>query len=135
MFEWINNLREPINGISHIVGAVLAVAALVVLVYKTAHKGKIRHVVAFSIYGISQIALYTMSALYHSLETSPEIISILQRVEHAMIYLLIAGTYTPICLILLRGKWGWTLFLINWALAVIGMSLKLTLQHPPHFII
>ncbi|MFH1062116.1 MAG: hemolysin III family protein [Candidatus Omnitrophota bacterium] len=135
MFEWINNLREPINGFTHIIGAVLSIAGLVILVWRAAYEKKARHIVAFSIYGFSQIALYTMSALYHSLTVSPGAIAIFQQVEHAMIYFLIAGTYTPLCLIVLRGKWGWSLFGVNWGLAIAGMCLKLTLRHPPQSVI
>lgn len=135
MFGWINNLREPVNGVTHIIGAVLSIIALVLLVYQSACKGKVRHVVAFSIYGFTQIALYTMSAIYHSLTVSLSTVEILRQVEHAMIYFLIAGTYTPLCLITLRGKWGWNLLCVNWALAITGMSLKLTLRHPPQIVI
>lgn len=134
MFEWINNLREPVNGLTHIAGAVLSVVALVLLMYRAASKRKVLHIAAFCIYGISQITLYTMSAIYHSLNASSGTIDILRQVEHAMIYFLIAGTYTPICLIVLKGRWGWSLFGINWALAIIGMTLKLTLRYPPQFV-
>ena len=88
MFGWINNLREPINGFTHIIGAALSIIALVLLVYQSASKGKVRHVVAFSIYGLTQIALYTMSAIYHSLTISSAAIDTLRQVEHAMIYFL-----------------------------------------------
>lgn len=135
MFGWINNLREPINGFTHIVGGALSIIALVVLIYKAATQKKARHLVAFSIYGMSQVALYTMSALYHSLTVSSRGIEIFQQIEHAMIYLLIAGTYTPLCLLVLRGERGWTLFAINWVLAAAGMSLKLTLRSPSQPII
>lgn len=135
MFGWLNNLREPINGFTHIIGGVLSIIALVVLVWQAASENKVRHVVAFSIYGASQIALYTMSALYHSLTISSRGIEIFQQIEHAMIYLLIAGTYTPICFLILRGKWGWNLFGVNWGLAVMGMTLKLSLRHPPQAVV
>ncbi|MFH1459400.1 MAG: hemolysin III family protein [Candidatus Omnitrophota bacterium] len=131
MFEWINNFREPVNGITHIIGAALSIVVLALLVWRAVSKRKVRHVVSFIIYGVSQIALYTMSAIYHSLNVSLATVEILRQVEHAMIYFLIAGTYTPICLIVLRGKWGWSLLGVNWALAIAGMSLKLTLSHPP----
>ncbi|MBU1087316.1 MAG: hemolysin III family protein [Candidatus Omnitrophica bacterium] len=131
----MSNLREPINGFTHIIGAVLSIVALIILVWRAARAKKTRHIVAVSIYGVSQIALYTMSALYHSLTVSPAAIVTFQHVEHAMIYFLIAGTYTPLCLIILRGKWGWSLFGVNWGLAITGMCLKLTLRHPPQIVI
>jgi hemolysin III len=135
MFGWLNHLREPVNGLTHIIGSVLSIAALLVLVGSVVYQKKIRHLVSFAIYGFTQIALYTMSALYHSLTVSAGTIEILRRVEHAMIYLLIAGTYTPICLIVLRGKWGWSLFGVTWMLAVTGMTLKLAVINPPHILI
>ena len=135
MFEWISNLREPINGFTHIVGSALSVVALVLLVHRAASKRKVWHIVSFSIYGFTQTALYTMSAIYHSLNVSPVAIDILRQVEHAMIYFLIAGTYTPICLTILRGKWGWSLLGINWSLAIAGMTLKLTLRYPSYAVI
>ena len=135
MFEWVNSLREPINGFTHILGGVLSIIALAVLVYKSAAQRKTKHIIAFSIYGLSQVALYTMSALYHSLTVSARGIEIFQQIEHAMIFLLIAGTYTPLCLLVLRGKWGWSLLGINWVLAAAGISLKLTLRNPSQPII
>jgi len=135
MFEWIHNLREPINGFTHIIGALLSVVGLVLLVVHAAKKRKIWHIVSFAIYGFTLISLYTMSAVYHSLNVSPVAIDILRQVEHAMIYLLIVGSYTPICLTILRDGWGWSLFGINWGLAIAGMTLKLTYRYPPKSVI
>jgi len=76
-----------------------------------------------------------MSTLYHSLNVSDAVNKTLEQIDHAMIYFLIAGTYTPICLVVLRGGWGWSLFGINWTLAITGMVLKLVFRQPSRGII
>ena len=86
--------------------------------------------VSFCIYGISLITLWTVSTLYHSLNVPRAVNRTLEQLDHAMIYFLIAGTYTPICLIVLFGSWGWSLFGVNWALAITGIVLKLVFRHP-----
>lgn len=111
-------LREPFCGISHLAGAVLGVAALIVLVSMA--RGKPWHLSAFAIYGTTVILLYLASALYHSLPVGERHIARLRILDHVGIYLLIAGTYTPICLVALRGPWGWSLFGVIWALALLG---------------
>ncbi len=131
MITWINNLKDPFSAWTHILGSLLSVIALVILVYRASLEATVWHVVSFSIYGTSLIALYTMSALYHSLHVSQRATDILEQLDHAMIYFLIAGTYTPLCLVVLRGGWGWSLFGINWGLAITGIVLKLVLRRPP----
>ena len=130
-----NKIKDPVNGLTHIIGAMLSVAALVWLVCRAATHATAWHVVSFSIYGASLIALYTASALYHSLRVSKTATRILEQLDHAMIYFLIAGTYTPLCLVALRGGWGWSLFGINWALAIAGIVLKLTIRRPPRAVV
>jgi len=93
------------------------------------------HVVSFSIYGISLITVWTVSTLYHSLNVSSRANRTLEQLDHAMIYFLIAGTYTPICLIVLQGSWGWSLFWVNWALAITGIVLKLVFRHPARWLV
>jgi len=131
---FLPKIKEPFNGITHICGALLSVIGLVVLVCRAATEGSAWHVVSFAIYGISLIALYTASSLYHSLHVSTPTNDILRQLDHAMIYLLIAGTYTPFCLVVLRGAWGWTLLGINWTLAIVGIILKLTFRNPPRLL-
>ena len=110
---------ERFNGITHLVGAALALAGLVVLVVFAALQGDIWKIVSFSIYGISLFLLYTLSTLYHSLRGRAK--QIFMKLDHVAIYLLIAGTYTPLTLVTLQGAWGWSLFAIVWGLAVIGI--------------
>ncbi len=124
-------LREPFNALSHASAALLAIVGLVLLVTRAAAARKVWHLVSFAIYGISLIALYTLSTLHHSLDVSPVVLNVFIRLDHAMIYFLIAGTYTPICLTVLRGGWGWSLFGINWALAATFIPLNIVLPGPP----
>ena len=110
---------ERFNSISHLVGAAMALAGLVVLVVFAASKGDVWKIVSFSIYGASLFLLYTVSTLYHSLKGRAK--SFFRKLDHIAIYLLIAGTYTPFTLITLRGAWGWSLFGTIWGLAIIGI--------------
>ncbi|MCF6258142.1 MAG: hemolysin III family protein [Gammaproteobacteria bacterium] len=110
---------ERFNSITHLVGAALALAGFVVLVVFAALQGDIWKIVSFSIYGTSLFLLYTLSTLYHSLRGRAK--QIFMKLDHVAIYLLIAGTYTPLTLVTLRGTWGWTLFGIVWGLAIIGI--------------
>ena len=110
---------ERFNSISHLVGAALALAGLVVLVMLASWKGDLWKIVSFSIYGASLFLLYTLSTLYHSFRGRAK--EIFRKLDHIAIYLLIAGTYTPISLVMLRGVWGWSLFGIIWGLAITGI--------------
>jgi len=116
--------EEIANVITHAVGAILAVTALVVLVVIASHYGDAWKITSASIYGISMISLYTASTLYH-LFKKPRTKKILNTLDHISIYYLIAGSYTPFMLINMRGAWGWTIFGIIWALAITGTILKL----------
>ncbi|MEK2688909.1 PAQR family membrane homeostasis protein TrhA [Bdellovibrio sp. GT3] len=118
---------ERFNSISHLVGAVLAVAGASVLVTLASVQGDVIKIVSASVYGGMLVLLYTISTLYHSIQGRAK--KILQKLDHMAIYLLIAGTYTPFTLITLHGPWGWWLFGINWTLAVIGIVFELTLSH------
>jgi hemolysin III len=110
---------ERFNSISHLVGAALALAGLVVLVVFASLQGDPWKIVSFSIYGASLFLLYTLSTLYHSMRGRAK--QIFKKLDHVAIYLLIAGSYTPFTLVTLRGTWGWTLFVIIWGLAIVGI--------------
>lgn len=109
---------EKFNAITHLGGAVLALAGTVVLIVFAALSGDAWKVVSVSIYGVTLLLLYSLSTLYHSLRGRGK--SVLRKLDHQSIYLLIAGTYTPFCLVTLRGAWGWSLFGVVWGLAVLG---------------
>jgi hemolysin III len=125
-------LREPFSGLSHLGGAVLSVAGLVVLLVMA--KGRPWHATAFSVYGTSLILLYLASALYHLLPVGPEKIRKLLVLDQSAIYVLIAGTYTPICLVNLRGPWGWSLFGVIWGIAVTGIVLRCAWESAPRWL-
>jgi len=109
---------EKFNAVTHLVGAVLALAGAIVLVVLAAMSGDPWKVVGVAIYGVTLVVLYSFSALYHSLQGRAK--NVLRELDHQSIYLLIAGSYTPFCLVTLRGPWGWSLLGIVWGLAVLG---------------
>lgn len=116
--------EELANRLTHGIGALLSLAGLVLLVVYSALHGDAWIITSTAVYGASLVILYTASTLYHSV-TSARWRRFFQKMDHAAIFLLIAGTYTPFTLGPLRGGWGWTLFGIVWGFAVIGVVLKL----------
>lgn len=120
--------EEIANAITHGIGSVLSIAALVVLIIIAGRQGDIWHLVSFSIYGSSLILLYLSSTLYHSF-TNQRVKNLFARFDHISIFLLIAGTYTPILLTTMRGIWGFTLFGIIWGLALIGAVIRSIYLH------
>ena len=110
---------ERFNAWTHLVGAVMSVVGATVLIVMASLVGDPWKIVSVSVFGASLILLYSASTLYHSLRGRAK--NILRKLDHLSIYLLIAGTYTPFCLVTLRGPWGWSLFGVVWALAVAGM--------------
>ncbi|GLC30091.1 PAQR family membrane homeostasis protein TrhA [Clostridium omnivorum] len=115
--------EEIANAVTHGIGTALAIAALVLLIVFSAVKGTAWHVVSFTIFGSTLVILYLESTLYHSL-TNKKAKRLFRKFDHMSIYLLIAGTYTPFCLTVLRGPLGWTIFGIVWGCAVIGIVIK-----------
>jgi hemolysin III len=115
--------EELANSLTHGLGVVIALVFGPVLVLAAITTGDIWRITAAAIYATTLLLLYTSSMLYHALRR-PRAKAVFQRIDHAAIYLLIAGTYTPFTLITLRGPWGWWLFGIVWGLAVIGVALK-----------
>lgn len=115
--------EEIANSITHGIGTGLSIAALAILVVLAAKKGDPWAIVGFSIYGSSLFLLYLISTLYHGF-THPTLKRFFRVLDHSAIFILIAGTYTPITLTALRGPWGWTLFGIVWGIAGAGILLK-----------
>lgn len=113
---------ERFNSITHLAGSVMAAAGLIALVAKAARQGGTLEIVSFSIYGTTLFLLYTFSTLYHSLKGRGK--KVFRKLDHYSIYLLIAGTYTPVTLVTLRGAWGWSLFGVVWGLAILGIVLE-----------
>lgn len=123
--------EEIANAVSHGIGCLLAIASLPVLVFEASRRGGAVSVVAASVFSATMILLYLVSALYHALP-SGRVKRWCNRLDHAAIYLFIAGSYTPFALGVLKGGWGWTLFGIVWAAAAVGVTIKLLdrLKHP-----
>ena len=117
-------INETANSITHGIGTLLAVTALVLLVVFAAIHGNAWHIVSFSIYGTTLVLLYLSSTLYHSIQ-KPRAKKVLRIVDHSAIFLLIAGTYTPFTLVTLRESGGWIMFGIIWGLALLGIAYKI----------
>lgn len=115
--------EEIFNSISHGLGALLSIAAMVILIVLASVKGDVWGIVSFSIYGATLFFLYLSSTLYHSI-ISQKAKKIFRIFDHAAIYLLIAGSYTPITLVGIRGAWGWSIFGVIWFLALTGIVLN-----------
>lgn len=126
-------LEEFAHALTHGIGALLSVVALVVMVLWAGAHGDTWHVVAVSIYGASLILLYTASTLYHSFPW-PRVKAYFQQLDHAAIFILIAGTYTPFMLINLRGPWGWSFLAVAWTIAIIGVAIELFAKNPPKWL-
>jgi len=123
--------EEIANAVSHGLGCLLAIASLPILVHQAASRGSASDVAAASVFAATMILLYSVSTLYHALPASRAKVW-LNRLDHAAIYLFIAGSYTPFTLGVLRGGWGWTLFIVVWSCAALGVAIKLLnrLRHP-----
>ncbi|MFO7752766.1 MAG: hemolysin III family protein [Desulfobacteraceae bacterium] len=134
MCELNRILREPVNTVSHAAGAIASIAGLSVLVAMSAANASVWHVVSFSIFGSTLVLMYTSSSLYHGLKVSPSLLTIFRRIDHVMIYLLIAGSYTPFCLVPMRGAWGWSLFGVIWGLAAAGSVIKISGVNVPRWV-
>ena len=125
---------DPVSGLTHLVFAVAAVIGATVLITLAAVHHKWWHLGAFIVYGASLFLLYLASSLYHLLPVSERAKRILRQFDHVAIFLLIAGTYTPLCLVPLRGPWGWSLFGAVWALALAGMFLAVFAVDAPRWL-
>jgi hemolysin III len=118
-----NTAEEIANSITHGLGVILAIAGLAVLTAFASLFGGAWHIVSCSIYGATQILMYVASTLYHSIPL-PRAKAVLRQLDHAAIFLLIAGTYTPFALVNLRGPWGWSILGLIWGLAILGIALQ-----------
>ena len=127
--------REPINGFTHLFGAILSFAGLLILVIKTTLENPSPvALTAVIIFGISLILLYSASATYHLVIAKENTIKFLRKLDHSMIFILIAGSYAPFCLISLNGFKGWILFGVEILIAVLGVSFKLIWFNCPRWL-
>ncbi len=127
-------IKEPVNALTHLAGALLSVAALIWMIIKGVSNESMVQVASAIVFGTSLILLYTASTVYHWVPTTEKVTKILRRVDHSMIYILIAGTYTPVCLIALKGVLGYSLFGIVWGLAAVGIIMKLVWFSAPRWL-
>ncbi len=118
-------LRDPASGFIHFIGAILSIAALPLLISRAAQLGTTWHVVSYAVFGIGMIGLYCSSTACHWFQNPQCPSKWLEKIDHIMIYILIAATYTPVCLVPLRGPWGWSILGVIWVLALLGSILKL----------
>lgn len=119
-------VREPINGFTHLIGAFLSLVCLILMITKAAINGHdATSIISVVVFGVSLILLYSASATYHMVMASEKVIYFFRRLDHSMIFLLIAGSYTPFCLIALKGLKGYVLFALVVSIAIIGIILKM----------
>ena len=119
-----HHIKEPGSAITHFIGMLMAIFAAVPLLIKAAHEPSRIYIISLAIYAASLILLYAASTSYHTFDISPKINTILKKIDHMMISVLIAGSYTPVCLIVLKGKTGIILLSIVWAIAIAGILIK-----------
>ncbi|KEH95068.1 hemolysin [Clostridium botulinum C/D str. BKT12695] len=132
----MNKFREPVSGFTHLFGVIISIVGLIVLInyernipYASclAYAGVI-------IFGISLILLYTASSVYHLIKAPDKIIKFLRKLDHSMIYVLIAGTYTPVCLMILQGRLRWIMFILIWSCALMGVLFKMFWFNSPRWL-
>lgn len=121
-------IREPVNGLTHGFGALLALVGLGFMLYDSLYD--MNRTIAFSIFGVSMVLLYTSSSLYHSVRAKEKTLELLRKLDHSMIYVLIAGSYTPVCVLALESPWKWILLITVWTLAVVGVIKKFLWKAP-----
>ncbi len=125
-------LREPVNGLTHLGGAVASAVGLGILVWLAA--GDAVKAASLALYGVTLVLMFSASAAYHLVQAAPSLSGILRKLDHVAIYLLIAGTYTPVCLYYLTGFWRLGLPAIVWALALLGAGVKLVVIGAPRWV-
>ncbi len=117
-------VKDPISALTHLIGAILSCVAVISLVSRAIEIGTIVHVVGFGIFGASLVLLYSASTIYHIVDKPEAMRKVYKRIDHMMIFVLIAGTYTPVCLIALNGLVGTSLLVVIWAIAISGIIMK-----------
>ncbi len=127
-------LQEEIaNSITHAIGSLLGIVALVLLIVHSSSYGSARTIVACTIFGVGLVIAYTSSAIYHAIRV-PKLKKIFKQIDHISIYILIAASYTPVSLVSLQGGWGWSLFGVIWGIAILGTIYKLFYIDGPEWI-
>lgn len=129
-----NSIKDPVSALTHFIGLLACIPCIFVLLYQAAQCDTMVHVIGFAVFGLSLVLLYGASTIYHSLNVSEAKTMLLRRIDHIMIFVLIAGTYTPICLVSLAGPWGWTMLALIWILAIGGAVMKIFWIQAPRWL-
>ena len=127
-----NKLREPVNGLTHFFTAIAAIGGLIALL--VIGWGNVGKTISLAVYGTSVILLFAASATYHLVKARPQVVEILRKFDHAAIYLLIAGSYTPICYNMFTGFWKWGMLIIVWSFALVGIGIKIFIIKAPRWV-
>jgi hemolysin III len=130
----VKNFREPMNGLTHFIGIILSIIGTFLLISLSINPYKPYHVISFSIFGFGMILLYSISTLYHWLKLSDNGIRKLRKADHIMIFIYIAATYTPVCMIALRNSLGWILLAAVWLVALVGIMIKIFYMNAPRWL-
>ena len=128
----LKKLRDPVSGLTHFGAAIASAFGLAVLLVVARDAGERQ--VPLLVYGCSLVLMFSSSAAYHLVKSSPKVEAILRKLDHAAIYLLIAGTYTPICLHFFTGFWRWGFLAVIWSMAVIGIAVKAVIINAPRWL-
>lgn len=127
-------LREPVNALTHLFGALLSIIGTIILLNYSRLPLTPVTIISILIFGMSLVMLYTTSGIYHLVYTTDAILLKLRKLDHAMIFILIAGSYTPFCLLALDGIWKWSIIITVWSLAIIGILLKMLWMNMPRWL-
>lgn len=130
----MKHVKDPMSALTHLIGVILSIFAVYSLVHKSYEIGSTIHVTAFAVFGTSLILLYMASTVYHTINRPKKLSDFLHRIDHMMIFVLIAGTYTPICLIPLEGTLGLSLLTFIWCVAIAGIFFKIFWMNAPRWI-
>ena len=127
-------LREPVNALTHLFGSLLSIIGTIILLNYTESSLNPVATTSILIFGMSLVLLYTTSGIYHLVHTTDAILAKLRKLDHSMIFILIAGSYTPFCMLSLTGVWRWSIITIVWSLAIIGIGLKMFWMNMPRWL-
>ena len=119
-----SHVKDPGSAITHFIGMLMAIFAAVPLLIKAAHEPGRIYIISIAVYAVSLILLYAASTTYHTFNRSEKINTVLKKIDHMMIFILIAGTYTPVCMIVLGDKTGWTMLTLVWGIAIVGILIN-----------
>lgn len=129
-----SHIKDPGSAITHFIGMLMAIFAAVPLLIKAANEPSRIYIISITVYAISLILLYAASTIYHTFNKSERVNTILKKIDHMMISILIAGSYTPICLLVLKGKLGVILLSVVWGIAIVGILIKAFWVYCPKWI-